>query len=241
VFVQVQGAAVFGGDAPFAQRAVETLPCVEGVCLSASQWATVMRRRWYIVVFSMICTIAGIYGVHGRTLSYEGCDYLALSGPSYIYEPFITDNPSIAIVTQMVSLKIMSESVESELQSIGALPDYSVAQTNTGSSYLPSYTSPTLEICASSDDYGDVIRTIHIVTNKFDGILAQIQGPAARGAYGIKPLVIYPASALPVAGRPSEAYLAVFLIGMIAVASLPVMVDAALQTSRRMAGSGAGV
>ena len=180
----------------------------------------------------MICTFAGIYAVKGRTLSYEGCDYLALSGPSYVHEQFITDNPSIAMVAQMVSLTVMSEPVESELQSIGALPDYSVAQTNTGSSYLPSYSSPTLEICASSDHYSDVIRTIHIVTNKFDDALAQMQGPAARGAYGIRPLVIYPASALPVIGRPSEAYLAVFLIGLIAAVSLPVMVDAALQTSR---------
>jgi hypothetical protein len=188
----------------------------------------------------MICTFAGIYAVHGRTLSYEGCDYLALSGPSYANEEFVNDNPSIAIVTRMASLTTTSEPVESELQSIGALPDYSVAQTNTGSSYFPAYSSPTLEICASSDRYSDVIRTIHIVTNKFDGVLAQIQGPVARGAYGIKPVVIYPASALPVVGRPSEAYLAVFLIGLIATVSLPVMADAALRTSRRRGATGAG-
>lgn len=197
-----------------------------------------LRKRWYVVAFAALCTLVGIYAVHARSLDYQGCDALVLAPPPQPLlgnEVYLNINPSVAMVTQMVTVTMMSAPMESKLRAEGLLSDYQVTQTNSsGDIRFPSYTQPTLTICASSEQSAAVVRTVDVVTDEFRSTLYQMQARQhARPSSFIKASTLYSLAPLPAIGRPTQAYLGVLLIGIISGLALTFWFDPFLRFRNR--------
>jgi hypothetical protein len=42
--------------------------------MTAQEWASKLGRRWYVLAAVLLCTMGGLWAVHGRSITYRGCD-----------------------------------------------------------------------------------------------------------------------------------------------------------------------
>lgn len=191
-------------------------------------WPVIFRRRWYVLCLVGLLTIAGAWAVHHRKISYDGCEALALYGPALPWQgnALLDANNSLAMTTAAVTELIASPTSQSRILAAGANASYEVLQTNSGSSRFPSYTQPTLQICATSRDPSAVANTTAIVTRQFEVILKEIQlRTGSHHSSLIKVSIVTPTVSYPVVGRPSQAYLGVGLMGVLGGIALTLWSD----------------
>jgi hypothetical protein len=210
----------------------------KGLLVTVQEWAATLRRRWYVIGFAMFLALVGIYGVHKRTISYDACNSMyvsGLSGQSFGGDRYDTYNPSVAVVTQAVTVAMMSQPEQSSMVAAGVPAGYQVAQTNSsGDPRFPTYTQPTLTICDSSDNPTALVSGINTVAAKYQAVLLQLQAAQGvpRSALLTAAVLVQPVP-VPGEGRPSQAALGLALIGLIVGISLAVWTDRLLPSSGR--------
>ena len=191
--------------------------------MTAQEWVGKLGRRWYVLAAVLLCTMGGLWAVHGRAITYRGCEQLFLSAPPLPWNRNVItgQNASAAMVAGMVSAEMNSEQVRHQLQTAGVTNYYNVLMTNTGDVRFPSYSSPTLRICASSTSPQAVLATTTAAGQKFRSILQTMQ--AARQAPAKSQITIVnlaQAVPRPIMGRPAQAYFGIVLIGVLAAFTL---------------------
>jgi hypothetical protein len=189
--------------------------------MSASEFAAVLRRRWYVLALAGLFTLVGILAVRVRPVSYQGCGelYFAASDPGV--NVYLQYDPALAPVTGMVTQTMMSQPMQQQMQARG-VTDYAVTQTNTGEIRFPQYDLPTMQVCATSRTPQGTVFAAQLVTADLRSVLHQMQTAQNVPANSfITALQVTPAVPVPITGRPSLAYLGVLLIG--AVAAVPLV------------------
>lgn len=189
--------------------------------MAAIEWLAALRRRWYLLVIATLCTGVAAWAVHSRTMSYQGCEGLYLSAPAsatslYPYGSPIYGYSSVIAATATVTQTMMSEPMQQELGRSGVSGDYSVTMSNTGDPRFPTYSQPTVQICAPAVSSQGAVQSIETVANQFGLILHRMQSQQHVPSDSfITAAIIIPPSSGPVIGRPSQAELGVLLIGLL--------------------------
>ncbi|HUY51596.1 MAG TPA: hypothetical protein VMV92_38815 [Streptosporangiaceae bacterium] len=203
--------------------------------MTTQQWVAVLRRRWYVLAVVMLCAAVGTLAVHKRPITYQGCDGLYVSAPPLPWQAnvYLDTNPALAMTTNLVTQRMMSQPMQQQLRTEGVLATYQVLQTNSGSSRFPSYIQPTLQVCSSSRDPRAILSTTEKVTARFRTVLYafQAQQHVPKKSF-ITATIVAKTIPLPVIGRPTQAEAALLLIGLIGGAALTVWVDPLLGRSR---------
>jgi len=203
--------------------------------VTAIEWLAALRRRWYVLVLVALCTGAASWAVHSRTIAYEGCEGLYISGPIQATRAYLNGNLSMVDVTGIVTETVMSQSVQQRLWSSGVARDYSVALTNAGDPRFPSYTQPTVQICATSTSMQGALQSVDEVASEFRMILRQMQSEQhVPSSLLISAIAIIPPASAPVIGRPSQAELGVLLIGLMGGIALMLRTDRILRRRQRL-------
>jgi hypothetical protein len=204
--------------------------------VTARQFAATLRRRWYVLVLLIVVTVAGAYAVHKRPIMTQACADLFVKAPPTHNNPNVLTNGNDTLVATagVVTRAVMSAPAIRQIRAEGMTADYDAEMTNTGSNETPLFGSPTLQICSLSTDPNMALRTTAAVSRQFGHILRQRQL-----AYGTPPdwmihvTVISESAALPILGRPSQAYLGVMLLGIVASIPLTLWSDPLLERRRR--------
>lgn len=201
--------------------------------MSAFEFAAALRRRWYVLAMAILFTLAGIWAVHARPISYQGCEGLYVSGSNWDWNVYLDGNPSLAMVTGMVTQTMMSQPMQQNLQARG-VAGYVVTQTNTGEVRFPSYSQPTMQVCVTSVTSQGTVSAAHLVTAEIRSVLYQMQAAqhASAGSF-IRIIPLAAAVPTPTIGRPSLAYLGVLLIGAVGSVPLALWSDRWLRYLRR--------
>jgi hypothetical protein len=189
--------------------------------MSAREFAAVLRRRWYVLALAGLFTLVGMWAVHARPISYQGCEDIYFAAASTGGNAFLEDYPSLAGVTGMVTQTMMSQPMRQHMEAKG-VTDYAVRQTNTGDVRFPNYTQPTMQVCATSARPQSTVSAARLVTTGIRSVLYQMQAAQhAQTDSFITAVQLTPAVPVPIIGRPSLAYLGVLLIG--AVVTVPLV------------------
>lgn len=187
------------------------------------------RRRWYILSLVAVCTVVALWLVHGRSITYKGCQGLLLSGSQGAENAYVNLNGkvSLAMTTGMVTQAVVSShALQDKIHSEGISAQYSVAQTNTGSLRYPTYTLPTLQVCAQSSDPATVLRVITIATAEVRSVLLHMQKTQHVPSSSLITVhVLARTGPVPAIGKNSQAYLAVFFLGAIFGVALSLWTD----------------
>lgn len=189
--------------------------------MAAIEWLAALRRRWYLLVLAILCTGVAAWVVHSRPVSYQGCEGLNLSGPasatsSYLFGDPVYGNSSVIIAASIVTTTMMSQPMQQELGRSGVSNDYSVTMTNIGDPRFPTYSQPTVQICAPAPSLRGALQSIETVASQFRAVLHRMQSQQHVSPDSfINATVVFPPSSNPVIGRPSQAELGVLLIGLL--------------------------
>lgn len=204
--------------------------------MSALEFATVLRRRWYVLAVAALFTLVGMWAVHVRPLSYQGCENLYFAGTPWVGNVYFDGNQSLSAVTGVVTQAMMSQPVQQQIQARG-ITDYTVVQTNTGEIRFPSYNQPTVQVCVTAVTAQGTLSAAQLVTANIRRVLHQIQAAQHAPADSfIKVIQLTSAVPVPIIGQPSLAYLGVLLIGATAAVPLALWSDPLLcylQRTRR--------
>jgi hypothetical protein len=193
--------------------------------MSAREFAALLRRRWYVLALAGLFTLVGMWTVHVRPVSYQGCEDIYFAAASTGGNAFLEDYPSLAVVTGMVTQTMMSQPVQQQMQAKG-VTDYAVTETNTGDVRFPAYTQPTIQVCTTSATPQGTVSAAHLVTTGIRSVLYQMQATQhAHTDSFITAVQLTPAVPVPIIGRPSLAYLGVLLIGAVAAFPLALWSD----------------
>jgi len=193
--------------------------------MSAFELAAVLRRRWYVLAVAGLFTLVGMWAVHVRPVSYQGCENLYVSGAPWVGNVYFDGNQSLAIVTGMVTQTMMSQPIRQRIQASG-ITDYAVTQTNTGEVRFPSYHQPTMQVCVTSATPQGTLSAAQHVTADIGWVLHQMQAVLPPWAHSfIRLIELTPAVPAPIIGRASLAYLGVMLIGAVAAIALALWSD----------------
>ena len=203
--------------------------------MSALEFVATLRRRWYVLALVGVCTIAGVWAVHKRPITYQACEGLYVSGPPTHGNVYLDNNVSLAMTTGMVTQTMMSQPMRQKILSTGSVASYTVAQTNTGDIRFPAYTQPSLQVCTTSASQQSVLSAIQLVTTDLRAVLRQMQiTQHVPPESSITAASVAPAAPDPIFGRPSLAYLGVLLIGAVSGVALSLWSDSLLtRVSRR--------
>jgi hypothetical protein len=189
-----------------------------------------------VLALCLVLTIAGVLAVRHRPIAQQACAALFVSSPPTHNNPNTLTNGADALVatTGVITRIVMSGPVQARLRAEGLTATYDAEMTNTGSNETPLYGEPTLQVCSLSTDANMALRTTHAVTQQFQDTLRQRQA-----AQGVRPdwmitvsVISFPA-ALPITGRPSQAYLGVLLLGLVAGLTLTLWSDPVLERWQR--------
>jgi len=201
--------------------------------MSALEFLATLRRRWYVLALVALCTMAAVLAVHKRTIVYEACGGFYVSGPNreWMGNPYDVGNTYLdtstatPMVTGMVVQTVMSPTVQQKIHSQG-VSDYVVAQTNTGEVRFPTYTQPTMEVCANSTSVRSVMAAAQIVTANLRAELRQMQAAQhiKQNLY-IRIINLFPAYPIPILGHSSLAYAGVMLFGIVSGVALTLWSD----------------
>jgi hypothetical protein len=204
--------------------------------MTARGFTASLRRRWYVLAIVMLCTMAAVWAVHKRSITYQVCDAVFVTAPRTHTNPNVYTNENGALVATagVVTDAVMSSAVQAQLRSEGLTADYDAAVINTGSNENPSYGEPTLQICSNSTSPTLALRTTAAVTAQFRTILYERQAAqhAAKDTLITATVIASPAPD-PIYGRPSQAYIGVGFLGLIIGVALAVWSDQLLQRRRR--------
>jgi hypothetical protein len=193
--------------------------------MSTFEFAATLRRRWYVLAVAGLFTLVGMWAVHIRPISYQGCANLYLSGLPWFGNVYVDGNPSLPMVTGMVTQTMMSQPMQQQIQASG-VTDYAVTETNTGEIRFPSYKQPTMQVCTTSATPQGTVSTTQLVTADIRAVLHRMQaGQHVPTDSFIGVIQLTPAVPVPVIGHPFMAYLGVLLIGVIAAVPLVLWSD----------------
>jgi hypothetical protein len=192
------------------------------------EWLTALLRRWPVLVIGMLCTMAAVYLVHKRAIVYESCASVIMAAPRSPQFPNIYADPnaSLVVATGVISTQLMSGQMQQHFRANGLTADYQAQVHNTGTTETPAYSEPEMDVCSSSYSPTMSVRTTGAVLKEFGAILRQRQLAAhIKPEYRVTDVVIASTAALPVLGRPSQAYLGVGVLGLTCTAAAALWLD----------------
>jgi hypothetical protein len=203
------------------------------------QWLATLRLRWPVVVIGLICTAVAVLLVHKRPIAYQACASVAVVAPKTAVAPNVYYNQlnSLVVTTQLITDQVSTSQVQQRLSSEGLSASYQAQVLNTGTTEMPSYSVPEMNVCASSYSSEMSLRTTDAVVQEFGTILHtnQVAAHVPPGSFVTVTVIAAPAS-LPVTGRPSQAYLGVGAIGLLVTGASAVWADRWLRRRARSAG-----
>jgi len=193
--------------------------------MSALEFTATLRRRWHVLALVGLCTVVAIFAVHKRSIVYVACQGFYVSGSALDGNVYLDGNPSLSMVTGMVTQTVMSQPVQQKIHAAG-VTDYNVTQTNTGEIRFPSYTEPTLQVCASAAAPRSVLAATQLVSADLRAELRQMQvAQHAKPESFMKIVNLYPAAPVPILGHNSLAYVGVLLFGAVTGIALTLWSD----------------
>jgi len=201
--------------------------------MSVFEFVAALRRQWYVLALAGLLTLIGMWSIHARPISYQGCEDLYVTGANWSWNVYLNGNPSMAMVTGMMTQAMMSQPMQQRIQARG-VTDYAVTQTNTGEIRFPSYTQPTMQVCATSATPQGTLSAVQLVTADIRSTLYQMQAAQHVSADSfITVIQLTPAVPVPITGRASLAYLGILLIGAIGAVPLALWSDRRLRYVHR--------
>ena len=214
--------------APLGSPLTPNLPSAVPGLMSALEFIATLRRRWYVLALVGLCTVAAVFAVHKRPITYEACQGFYLSGPPLLHNVYLNSDASLAMVTGMVTETVMSQPVQQELHSAGA-GDYDVTQTNDGDIRSPVYDLPTMQVCVSSSSSQGVLAATQVVNANLRAELSSMQTAQrikkVKHVSMIKITSIFPALPAPILGHSTLAYAGVLLFGAVSGVALTLWSD----------------
>lgn len=189
-----------------------------GVSVTTWQWLAVMRRRWPVLVIGLLCTVCAVWAVHKRPISYQACGSIIVGAPTTQIHPNIYNNGqgSLVAAVGLVTEELQSPTAQQDLRAHGATAIYQAQMHNTGTTETPSYREPEMDACAYSRDPQMSVHTADAALTEFGAVLhAREVAAHVDRRYFMTVTVLAAPGAVADAGRPSQAYLGVGVIGLI--------------------------
>jgi hypothetical protein len=191
-------------------------------------WLAAMRRRWLVLVVGLLCTVCVVWMVHKRPVSYQACGSVILSAPTTPTNPNGYNNAQASLIaaTGLITLELQSPTVKQQLRADGATAEYKAEMHNTGTVETPAYWEPEMDVCASARDPETPVRTTDAVLTEFGSLLrAREVGAHVAPRYFLTDSVLASPGSVPELDRPSQAYLGVGVLGLIATATSALWID----------------
>lgn len=203
--------------------------------MSPAGFLAAARRRWYVLVAAALCTIAGVWAVHARAVSYQGCEVVKAVAPPRLQAPDMYG--ALTAVTAMVTEAMTSQQVRQRVRASGAT-GYTVTQSSIGDIRFPTYADelryqaamyPAALVCGTSHSPQGVREVTDLLTADFGRLLRQMQASqhVSLGASITSDRVTRPVP-VPILGRPVAAYLGVALMGIVGGTALLLWTDRVL-------------
>lgn len=200
------------------------------------EWLAALRRRWPLLLVGLLCTMCAVWLVHKRPISWEACASVIVGAPTTPSNPNGYNDPQASLVaaTGLITAKLQAPQVQQQLQAEGATGTYQAVVHNTGTTETVSYDEPEMDVCATALDPGMALRTANAVVAKFHVLLhaGQVAAHVPPKSFLTETVLAAPGS-VPEDGRPSQAYLGVGIVGLIATATGAVWTDQYLRRRRR--------
>jgi hypothetical protein len=213
------------------------------------EWLAALLRRWPVVVIGLLCTVVAVWLVHKRPIAYEACGSVSVGAPRTKVNPNVYDNldGSLVVATGLITQELMTQQVQQQVSAEGLTASYQAQVLNTGSTEVPSYSVPEMDMCASSYSPEMSLRTADAVIGEFGALLRahQVAAHVPSRLFLTDRELAAPGS-VPMLGRPSQAYLAVAVMGLIITVAGTLWIDQLLRRraprrrGRRRAGWSAG-
>lgn len=204
--------------------------------MSAAEFIAVLRRRWYVLVLVVLCTLGAVWRVHERPIAYQGCEVLKAAGPTWSAN--LNTYGALTRVAAMVTETMMSQPVQAHLLSQG-VADYTVEQSDIGEIAFPTYADelrfqaasyPAALVCTTSSSPQSVLSHLAIVTADFRAALSDMQARQhVEKSSLITAQALTNAIPAPIVGRPFDAYLGLALLGLISAVALTLWSDQVLK------------
>ncbi|MBT2409886.1 hypothetical protein J7I94_04830 [Streptomyces sp. ISL-12] len=171
--------------------------------MSPGNVADALLRRWYVVVVALLLTAAGAYQVVRPEPRYTGSAVVVLKPPVTRNQPNQLTNlqPPLAAVSYAVVRQLRSPSGKDELRAAGVRGDYQLVPRNSGTSAMPQYLIPSLQVQSQASDRDTAVATVRRVIDVYGAHVERLQ--TAQGVPAgarITPSVLTSPSAAPVQG-----------------------------------------
>jgi hypothetical protein len=192
------------------------------------EWLTAVLRRWPVLLVGMLCTISIMYAIHKRPVSFQACGSIIVGAPATPTSPNVYNNTegSLVAATGLITEELQSATVQSKLRAEGATGAFQAQVHNTGTTETPAYSEPEMDVCATSTDPGVALGTSNAVLAEFDALLRSREVAAHVPAqFYLTEKVLASPGSVAETGRPSQAYLAVFMLGAIVTVAAALWTD----------------
>ncbi|QDP94596.1 O-antigen ligase family protein [Microlunatus elymi] len=155
--------------------------------MTTRQVALALRRRWYVVLFGLLCSVAGVIGLDGPHRLYTVQTEFVFVGPG---NPAITGLPDARAETLTDFAGVVGRKYEASHPTIeltsptatlfgnGIRQGVSVQLANAGSQWVHSYNRPVLIVQIIGDDPVEVQQTLGQVSTALTAITRQLQTEA---------------------------------------------------------------
>ncbi|MGW3356290.1 hypothetical protein ACWDFL_12805 [Streptomyces bungoensis] len=184
--------------------------------MSPGNVADALLRRWYVVAFALLLTLAGAYRVVRPDPQYVGSAVVVLKPPVTQNQPnqYTNLQPPLAVVSYGVVQQLQSPAGAAELRAAGVRGTYHLVPRNSGTSATPRYLIPSLQVqsqASGADAAVTAVRRIIDVYNRHVEALQTAQKVPAQGR--ITASVLTSPSAAEVQGDRSRGLAGTALLG----------------------------
>ncbi|WNI14413.1 hypothetical protein [Actinacidiphila sp. ITFR-21] len=145
--------------------------------MSPGEVVLALLRRWYVLVFALLLTVAGAYHVLRPPQEYLSTAVIVVKPPATGNQPNQLANlqPPVAAVSYAVIEQLRSPAGTAELAAAGVRERYALIPRNSGTSVTPAYLIPSLQVQARQREAATADTAAYTVISVYRHHLAALQ------------------------------------------------------------------
>jgi hypothetical protein len=196
--------------------------------VSPGEVVLALLRRWYVLGFALLLTVAGAYQVSRPPREFVSSAVIVVKPPVTGNQPNQLTNllPPLAVVSYAVIQQLQSPAGTAELAAAGVHERYALVPRNSGTSVTPQYLIPSLQIQARTADPATADTAVYTIISVYRHHLTALQTAEhvpADSQMSVDLLV--PPSSVAQVGTKSRALAGVALSGLVGGVLLALWTD----------------
>ena len=136
----------------------------------------VFRRQWLVALLVVVLGVL-LGNLALPKVSYRATEVLIIQPPeiSQIPNRLKDVRPSIAATSAVLAAQLKSPVAEAALRRSGVVGEYDLVPRNSGSTQLPKYRIPTLQVVVTANARTDAVRSMDLVVQAFVAEISNLQ------------------------------------------------------------------